>query len=1308
MGGLAEDVNVVIDIEEPSDKADAAGAHGGNNHAVLGAFGLKLSGFQGVPMDSLQPSPQDPGDDAGARRHGLTEFRSAASDEGPPQWRGFVDAPHAAVVPLLSTVVSTTVSGRAIFAQLPPAWVELTGRSDAFGTRCLFSKRRHEHSVFESLGADGLLRVPRDAREWQPALAIENNAPRHPLQDDGQCWAVELHPASGAVRVLLRPGLLLQRMMQRTIALPTARFSWRVADNSDKAPPKPPAGSTAMGEFSVLSNLEDAAHMQPAHFLEFPLRREQLRSLGWMVSQERLRNEPFVTELREFAPHPDAPHWRLEGRLWCEYGGVKGGVLADAIGYGKTACTIGLVDCTAEEPLPQVPRPFLGFIPTKATLVLAPTNLHTQWLSEIKKFTGKTLKVLSVPTCAQLKRLPAHEIMEADIVVATYRIFYSAPYLHRLEEIVREERPGFAFPKCPQFNSAGSSGSATQRAATARLMAEWVRAYQEAFRLLPAWAARVQGLDKDPVTPLRQAAGRPTVDVTPAVEAEASQATQAEPVRRMRKKGQVEASQPPQEGAVEGEAKRRRVSGNAAEDPADGEADLVAPPEPGAGPGPLRAVQDWEMESEYVPLEAFWWKRVVCDEFHELLSRYPPAQAAVELFHADYKWGLSGTPPIETVGQVRKAAGFMGVQLPTDMGADDGGDAPRKVAQQWLDAFARRNTLELPPLREEENIVPVHLKAKERALYLALTQQQDQTLVDEPPELRAARHSASGLLKLCSHFCRSAAVDMLTAEGECERELAKRTEQSRVAERALRSVVERCVSMVRHVRHFEPHFCRAPDPGDHRHIGREIKGAVAARLKFLGLDTRGTKAELLARLFAALRSAETSEAAKEVALRMDFDPKSAGLAADLPAAAPPAWRAVEDPPGAGPAQAGQQDGAHERGLLARVLGEVLAKAGDPGAAPPRCAKLRANLGMPRYPCEADASVRREFEEATQEFFKDSDAVGKLRGVMAAWKDELERFTLRAAELERDATAKLESLQFFQRTLREADGDKDSTADPEPAGHASQFAKYGSKIEAIVTHVTKLQRDDPGCKIICFVQWEDLKRKISSALEEFEVEHVALQGSVWQRRAALTRFQYESGGPPLLLLSLEESASGTNLTAANHVIIVHPMEASTREEAVAFEMQAVGRVRRPGQERKIYIWRFVTIGTIEQQITEEHQRDLWERQQTAVWCSTQPGQGGEDAQPLVSDDDMGADCETVEQPAAEVASTQCYVDFERPAGGSPPEGGAGARLGAGSGEGAADEEDAPMFPATQQYMAGSAPAGAPCDADVDGAQLSPDF
>ena len=69
---------------------------------------------------------------------------------------------------------------------------------------------------------------------------------------------------------------------------------------------------------------------------------------------------------------------------------------------------------------------------------------------------------------------------------------------------------------------------------------------------------------------------------------------------------------------------------------------------------------------------------------------------------------------------------------------------------------------------------------------------------------------------------------------------------------------------------------------------------------------------------------------------------------------------------------------------------------------------------------------------------------------------------------------------------------------------------------------------------------------------------------------------------VLLLSLEHAASGTNLTAANHVIFVHPMNAETLSTAVAYERQALARVRRVGQERdEVHVWRFIAKDTVEE-------------------------------------------------------------------------------------------------------------------------------
>mmetsp|Transcript_17261 Transcript_17261/g.54185 ORF Transcript_17261/g.54185 Transcript_17261/m.54185 type:complete len:86 (+) Transcript_17261:1072-1329(+) len=59
--------------------------------------------------------------------------------------------------------------------------------------------------------------------------------------------------------------------------------------------------------------------------------------------------------------------------------------------------------------------------------------------------------------------------------------------------------------------------------------------------------------------------------------------------------------------------------------------------------------------------------------------------------------------------------------------------------------------------------------------------------------------------------------------------------------------------------------------------------------------------------------------------------------------------------------------------------------------------------------------------------------------------------------------------------------------------------------------------------------------------------------------------------------------------------MHPMLAPSAEQAVGYELQAIGRARRHGQRRDVvHVWRFVTAETVEQAITQKHQAALWAR------------------------------------------------------------------------------------------------------------------
>merc|ERR1712060_250187 len=108
-----------------------------------------------------------------------------------------------------------------------------------------------------------------------------------------------------------------------------------------------------------------------------------------------------------------------------------------------------------------------------------------------------------------------------------------------------------------------------------------------------------------------------------------------------------------------------------------------------------------------------------------------------------------------------------------------------------------------------------------------------------------------------------------------------------------------------------------------------------------------------------------------------------------------------------------------------------------------------------------------------------------------------------------------------------------------------------------------------------------------------IEALQVKGSVHQKTSALDAFQkekLEKNDARVLLLNLkDESASGANLTAANHVIFVHPLLAASQQEFTACETQAIGRVRRYGQNRCVYIWRFISRDTMDQEIYESREK-----------------------------------------------------------------------------------------------------------------------
>ena len=124
------------------------------------------------------------------------------------------------------------------------------------------------------------------------------------------------------------------------------------------------------------------------------------------------------------------------------------------------------------------------------------------------------------------------------------------------------------------------------------------------------------------------------------------------------------------------------------------------------------------------------------------------------------------------------------------------------------------------------------------------------------------------------------------------------------------------------------------------------------------------------------------------------------------------------------------------------------------------------------------------------------------------------------------------------------------------------------------------------RVLIFVQFPDLTAKVAEALEANKIAFLEIKGSASVKSKNLEKFQNDSKERVLLLNVMDESASGANLTSANHAIFISPLLAPSQDIYEACETQAIGRLRRYGQLKHVNIWRFFSMNTIDVEIYEQ--------------------------------------------------------------------------------------------------------------------------
>ncbi|HAX97212.1 MAG TPA: SNF family helicase [Prolixibacteraceae bacterium] len=127
------------------------------------------------------------------------------------------------------------------------------------------------------------------------------------------------------------------------------------------------------------------------------------------------------------------------------------------------------------------------------------------------------------------------------------------------------------------------------------------------------------------------------------------------------------------------------------------------------------------------------------------------------------------------------------------------------------------------------------------------------------------------------------------------------------------------------------------------------------------------------------------------------------------------------------------------------------------------------------------------------------------------------------------------------------------------------------------------------KVLVFSSFVTHLEIIQRQMDEENWKYSVLTGKTRNREEVIKKFQ-EDPETRVFLISLKAGGVGLNLTRADYVFIVDPWWNP------AAELQAVSRAHRIGQDKNVFVYRFITENTIEEKIQtlKERKSDLAEK------------------------------------------------------------------------------------------------------------------
>jgi SNF2 family DNA or RNA helicase len=132
----------------------------------------------------------------------------------------------------------------------------------------------------------------------------------------------------------------------------------------------------------------------------------------------------------------------------------------------------------------------------------------------------------------------------------------------------------------------------------------------------------------------------------------------------------------------------------------------------------------------------------------------------------------------------------------------------------------------------------------------------------------------------------------------------------------------------------------------------------------------------------------------------------------------------------------------------------------------------------------------------------------------------------------------------------------------------------SKLEVLIDSINELR--DRGEKVLVFSQFTTFLKIVQRKLESEHITYSYLDGQTRNREKVVTEFKTDEN-ISVFLISLKAGGVGLNLTEASYCFILDPWWNP------AVEAQAIDRIHRIGQNKKVFAYRIITKGSVEEKV-----------------------------------------------------------------------------------------------------------------------------